>query len=228
MKQGVFIRIAVALWAGFFVIACQSPRPLSYQEPLGQQKMKSAAHWKILAEDVASQISIGMKKANCESCFVYVDKPTESQFGNVFYNMLLTSLVNQGINTLESPKNDALAVSFVTQVVFHNKKTRKIMRPEEMTLLTAGIFVTRQIFRWASVTDQILGLGALATSISLIDEIGAGSLSEGIPQTEVIISVSILKQGQFLIRKTDCYYVDDSDFGLYHASTEAKTIRLSR
>jgi hypothetical protein len=114
-----------------------------------QQIMESAAHWDVVADDVARKIRAGLEKWNCVNKPVYVEPGCnapqgdcelhgEAPFQQGFRDLLLTHLTGQGITTVDEIENDALVVSAKAQVVHHKDKYQTGQKASEV-IITAFI-----------------------------------------------------------------------------------------
>ena len=204
MKNAVNLLVVTLLTTG---CASEVPIPTTYPVTT-QQKIKSAHHWDVIAKDAAQQAAASLVKNNLSSTPVTVSTPqTEAPFQTGFRNFLITHLV--GLNQPVAQKNTDIEIQFETQVVRH-ASARQAHIPGELTAIGAGIMVTRQaVMNWSGSAQAagVLGLAGLA-------DLGMG-YATGLPQTEVILTTSLLRNGQFLMRKTDVYYVEDVDGTLF-------------
>ena len=88
--------IAIALLISLAGCMSQTPVPVTYKYST-QQKMQAAHHWDILAQDVASQTQLTLTNAGRQGKPVYVDM-VNSPYGEGFRDLLMTRLVNSGLN----------------------------------------------------------------------------------------------------------------------------------
>lgn len=159
-----FIWLSSIILMLLFMGGCytQTPKPATYQYST-QQKMQAAYHWDVLAEDVACQIKMNLKKKGYLNQPVYIrpacgapmgpcDRHYETPFDEGFYDLLLTHLVRQGMR-VSNVENNALVVTNKVQVVYHreNRLTRTL-RPGFMTavgaLASAWALVVRDAYEY--------------------------------------------------------------------------------
>lgn len=209
--------------AALFMFGC-AQAPLSTSFPMTtQQKIQSVAHWNIVAEDVAEQISIGLTAKSAIARPVYVEKNTSSPFNDGFYNMLLTKLLHKGIKTVATKEPNSLKIAYNSQVVYH--KTR-MQQPTtgKIVLLAGGVLVARALLMDAGPGGTIATLAGAATAASLMNE--AGLFDIYTPNTEIIFTTSVLDGNQYMLRKTDCYYINFADSWHYNDDVQPKTIKV--
>jgi len=204
------MRIYTILFAiTFLFTGCYSqvPKPATYPMT-SQQKMQAAAHWNVLADDVAAQIA-GFLKNRDESLAdrfgIYIE-PLPGTFGRAFTNMLTARLVQSNIRVLHKSENCPV-IQFETQVIRH--KTDRFDRPVPgtMTALAAGIYVLREI-TWDTLA--VLGIPAAAVADFMIGKKAV------LPHSEVLITTSVIgTNNRYLLYRTDLYYINDKDWRLY-------------
>ena len=91
-----FLPVAMA---AMMLAACSTPFPVSPDSAstatTKPAKLQASAHWLMIAKDVADQIKLGTDKVGAP---VYVTPPPHgSKFAHVFYEQVVTSLVDQGV-----------------------------------------------------------------------------------------------------------------------------------
>ena len=209
----------------FLAIGCaQAPIPSSYNLTT-QQKMQTSYHWNILADDTADQIKAGLTAAGIAQEAIYINNVGDSPFNDAFYNMLLTRFSNKGMNIMAQKSSARLYVNYETQVIYH-KAAIKTPKYGELALLTGGIIAIREAFDqpW-SVTGRIAAVGGALIALDILDSASPDSLAlfrERKPNTEVIVTTSVLRGDAYVIRKTDCYYVNFDDSWHYEEAKPQK------
>jgi len=185
--------------------------------------MQTAYHWNILADDTAEQIRIGLVNTGTAQENVYINKDGDSPFNEAFYNMLLTRLSNKGINIAVDRNSARLYINYKTQVIYH-KATIKTPKYGTIALLAGGTIVIREAFGapW-NIADIATAIGGALVGLNLLDNASPGSFYDRKPNTEVIVTTSVLRDNIYLIRKTDCYYVNFDDSWHFE---EAKSYKI--
>ena len=240
----VFVRFAFVLLTLCFLAGCysQTPKPVTYKYSK-QQKMQAAHHWDILAEDVAEQIRLTLTQAGYLSQPVYVQPPCgapfgecapheEAPFGEGFYDLMLTHLVNKNIN-VAIQREKALLVKTKAQVVYHReKRLTRHFRPgliSGVATLAAGLaWVIRDARVYGGWKDEGLAWTAAALTGAVLWDTTTGMSTKegpsGVPHSEVIITTSIRDYNAYLMRKTDIYYINDADYWHYQTPPPVQII----
>lgn len=187
-----------------------------------QHKVRSAGHWNLMADDVVRQTLVTLEKSGVsKDTPVYVQLPEQSSaFDRGFREFVLTKLVQNGMTVVKHAEAGQLQLSYATQVVVH-KSQRPHFIPGQFTMLAGGLMAAYGL-RSAHLDSQLLvGLG-LAGAADFANSINSG----GPTHTEVILTTSALRAGQFIARKTDVYYLEDVDAPLFlSAQTQAYPTR---
>ena len=205
MKTFLFATIGLTLLAG-----CASQVPIPSNYPIStQHKARSVHHWDVLAEDVTTQTIAALKKNNISAAAdLYVAPPPENTpFVKAFRNLLITRMVNRGLQVTSSP-DGAIELQYETQLVRH-ESGRYAHIHGSFSALTAGIWVMRDLAAAGSAAlPGAFGLAALA-------DYGLGQYAGGPTPTEMIVTSSIVVDRKYLFRKSDIYYIEDADVGLF-------------
>lgn len=194
------------------LVGCsQIPKPsahvLSYQK-----KMQAARHWQVLAADVAAQVA--EEYASVATPGVYVE-PADGVFGDAFTALLNTELLNAGIPISGNPRS-GVTLAFDVQLVRHRAgwpDRRDRTQPGLWTAVATGVRVAR------NVTKNMIIPGGVAMDLM------AGTWTT-LSEHEVLITTSLEKDGNFVMRRTDLYYVNDIDRGHYTKPTPGKTLEV--
>lgn len=183
-----------------------SPIPVSANFPLTvEPKVRSAGHWGQVSNDVAKQTLESLSKLGV-SGNLYVALPANpTAFDRAFNNFLITDLVKAGRVVQQSP-DQALEVSYETQVVRHNSPRPNFL-PGRFTMITAGLYAAYGLGLNPNVGDKMAGGLAAAVGADYI----ASESSGGPTATELILTTTIATGGRYLVRKTDVYYVEEAD-----------------
>ena len=216
------MRYVVAFIGFVFLTSCSFMPPATTYETVFQEKMNSAEHWRILAEDTALEINNTLIKRGFLESEVYV-KPRcgdeqectklSAPFFGGFKELLITKLVGYGVPVLVDEQDDGLVVEYDIQMVYHPKK-RPQPWPGTATALSTAIVV----FRDAAWQTQSIAAGIAA------DVMGGMMVTNS--NYEVIITTSISAEQIFIMRKTDVYYISDPDFWHYQLASPASEINM--
>ena len=207
--------IGAALLAGAVAVltgcAAKSPIPLAENFELTvQPKVRSAGHWELLSRDVVAQTLGSLDKAGMPpGTPLHVALPVSpSSFDLAFREFLITQLVQSGASVQQAP-GQALDVTYHTQLVRHNSD-RPHFVPGQYTMIAAGLMAAYGL-RHEHLDAQLLGV----LGLSAADDYGASINSGGPTNTEMILTTTVSRGGQYLVRKTDVYYLENADTPLF-------------
>ena len=205
------------------LIGCaQAPIPVAQNfEYTSQYKVRSAGHWDLVARDVAAQTRTMLGSAGVAGNVpLHVVAPVNpSSFDLGFRDFLITQLVHDGANVRTDP-GSALAVTYSTQVVRHNSD-RPHFIPGMFTMLAGGLAAAYGL-RLEHVDAKIAaGLG-LAVGLDFANSINSG----GPTNTELILTTTVTRDGQYVARKTDEYYLENVDTPLFMRPSYYRTVNM--
>ncbi len=191
----------VAAGLGLFLVGCaQVPKPAAY--PLSyQQKMQAARHWELLAQNIADRVVA--EQGTVSSGGIYVE-PVGGVFGEAFTTLLKTDLANNGA-TLAPAAKGAAVLSADVQLISYRAKAPHRYNRRNPGFWTAVATVVRLADNMTA--NMIIPAGLAA---DLVD----GSYTT-LTKNEVLITTSLDKDGQCLMRQSDIFYVNDADRGQY-------------
>ena len=208
-------RILTAFALTAIVAGCATPyseAPLAANFPTSKQpKVQAAAHWNVIAQDVAQQLATSLK-AKPELHPLYVNQAAnKTDFDRAFANQLISALVAEGFVVQKSPAG-ALVVDIDTQAVRFSANRPQYRYAGAATALTAGVWALHQASPAGIATAAIVGADAYMWFSS---EFATGAT----PQMEILITTSVSDGRQYLARNTSVYYVADADSALYRTPT---------
>lgn len=207
--------IRLAMLAGVVVgmagCATRAPIPLSENFELTvQPKVRSAGHWDLLSRDVVAQTLSSLEKAGAPAgTALHVALPANpSAFDLGFRDFLITKLVQSGTPVLQTP-GQALEVSYNAQLVRHNSP-RPHFVPGRFTMIAAGLMAAYGLHH-EHLDAQLLGVLGLAAAADYSASVNSG----GPTNTEMILTTTVMRGGQYVVRKTDVYYLENDDVPLF-------------
>ena len=211
------IRFVAALLCFPLVAGCSQLAGMPSAEPFPDaslRKAKSAEHWNVIAGDVASQTAGLRTRPELQGKPLYVSPSGDnSDFSRGFQSMLISKLVNGGMNVATRPEG-ALQVTYEAQVVRH-LAGQGDYQPGTVAALAGGILVAREIaIGSASSTAKAVGVTALIAGADLLV---AHAKLHSATNTEVIVTTSLIDNNRYLMRKTDVYYVEDAEGVMFEA-----------
>ncbi|WP_119155197.1 hypothetical protein [Caldimonas tepidiphila] len=189
-----------------------------------QQKLQAAAHWNVIAKDLARQLTDKLP-ANSR-LHVRTSAPIEgSAFERAFAVQLTTALVQSGHQVLKAPDAGVLLVEVDTQAVPFSPSRAKYHAAGQLTALGTGLYALYEVAERASAGVA----AALAVLVHDSLQASGSELASGdTPQTEIIVTASISDTSKYLARITTAYYVADKDRTLYESQsqTSVKTFQV--
>ena len=195
---------AAAVLAG----CAMSPIPVAENFPLTvQKKVRSAGHWNLLSRDVVEQTVASLQKAGAApQSTVHVQLAANaSDFERGFHEMLITELVQKGWHVVPT-SNAGLILSYQSQVVRHNSE-RPHIGSGVMTTLTPGLYARYDV-------DQATSGLMVAAPLDYRTSLNTG----GPTHTEVVLTTTVTGDGRYMSRKTDVYYIEESDASLFYGA----------
>ena len=225
---GLKIFLVVLLLTGGCYYGPAGPaKPVTSQVPVPnafrlstQQKMQAVHHWKVLANDVA-----GLIKNNIEDGYhdtripmsIYVAPSGITPFEKGFHDLLLTSLVEMGMDVSNQPKEN-LQLSFDIQVVTHR---HKILRTGAGVYksLAPGFFVRRGTPLYGP-EKRTMEAEMLVHSAELNAE--AGEYTIELPKNEVMVTTSLMFRNRYMMRNSSIYYINDPEWSHYVLKSQYK------
>ncbi|MBN9328957.1 MAG: hypothetical protein ABT03_07800 [Comamonas sp. SCN 67-35] len=216
----IWTAAAAALTA---LVGCETaPIPVAKNfEYTSQYKVRSAGHWDLVARDVAFQTRAMLESAGIgDATPLHVVAPSNpSAFDLGFRDFLITQLVHDGAVVRTDPAA-ALAVSYGTQVVRHNSD-RPHFIPGAFTMLAGGLAAAYGLRLEHIDTKIVAGLG-LAVGMDYAASINSG----GPTNTELILTTTVTRDGQYVARKTDVYYLENVDTPLFMRPSYYRAVNM--
>ncbi|MDH4445999.1 MAG: hypothetical protein QE488_00020 [Acidovorax sp.] len=213
MKFSKAVSLAILAGAVATLTGCayRSPIPLAENFQLTvQPKVRSAGHWEILSQDVVSQTLGTLEKAGiAPGTQLHVAlPPNPSAFDLAFRDFLITRMVQSGAPVLQNP-GQALDVTYHTQLVRHNSP-RPHFVPNQLTMIAVGLMAAYGL-RHEHLDAQLLATLGFTSLADYGLSVGSG----GPTNTEMILTTTVTRGGQYVARKTDVYYLENADTPLF-------------
>ena len=202
------------------------PEPVGYEYST-QEKMQAVHHWNVLANHLSSRINNELIRSDFLNASVFVketcgddktpcEKGTTSEFNEGFRDLLITELVGFGIPVSAVPDSEAITVNYKVQVVRHNTKRLRTVKPGVITSLTTAVAVAQNI------SSEFLAI-TLAAGADYINTTYARKTD-----IEVIITTSMVFRNKYFFRSSDLYYINSADYHHYQKNKGgAKKIQLT-
>lgn len=207
------ISLAVLAGAVATMVGCATRESIPLAENFEltvQPKVRSAGHWELVSRDVVAQTLATLDKAGvAPGTQLHVALPLNpSSFDLAFRDFLITKLVQSGAPVQQMP-GQTLDVTYHAQLVRHNSE-RPHFIPGQFTMLAAGLMAAYGL-RHEHIDAQMLG----ALGLTAAADYGASINSGGPTNTEMILTTTVARGGQYIARKTDVYYLENADTPLF-------------
>jgi len=225
------------------------PQPTRFKTS-DQQKLQAAHHWQLIADDFAKKL-VASVSDKLGGRALYVPQPSgEQAFVGGFRELLITSLVNMGLPVAANESDTEALVADVRYNIykFNPERVKETYYYGDYTMLAAGLWAFgdaglhhNDALRWG--TDRaVFSAGAkLVTGAALFGETLAylsnenipggskkGRFASGpVPQSEILLTVSVADGGRFVSRYSSIYYTADEDEALYWDRPRTGGSRLS-
>jgi hypothetical protein len=205
------VGMAALAGATVMLMGCaKAPIPVAENfEYTSQYKVRSAGHWELVSRDVVAQTLGTLNKVGAAGAPLYVALPPHpTTFDRAFREFLITQFVQSGTPVQQAP-GSTLDVSYQAQIVRHNSD-RPHFIPGMFTMLAAGVGAAYGLRHEYIDTQIVAGLGLAAAADY------AASINTGGPtNTEMILTTTVSRGGQYIARKTDVYYLENADTPLF-------------
>jgi hypothetical protein len=212
------------------------PQPTRFKTS-DQQKLQAAHHWQLIADDFAQKLAATLS-SQLGGRALYVPQPGgEQAFVGGFRDLLITSLVNMGLPVAANESDPGALVADVRYNIyrFNPDRAKDTYYYGDATMLAAGLWVFgdavvhREGLSSLSTRDAFSASAKLVTGTALLAETLAylsnedipggpkkGRFASGpVPQSEILLTVSVADHGRFVSRYSSIYYTADEDEALY-------------
>lgn len=214
--------LTVVAGAALMLAGCtHSPIPVAQNfELTSQHKVRSAGHWELVSRDVVAQTRTTLNGANATNAPLHVAlPPNPSAFDLAFRDFLITELVQSGATVHQNP-GASLAVTYHTQVVRHDSP-RPHFIPGGFTTLAGGLIAAYGI-RNAHVDAKLLATMGLTGALDYANSQYTG----GPTNTELILTTTVTRDGLYVSRKTDVYYLENADTPLFLRPSHYRAVNM--
>jgi len=191
--------------------SCATDIPLPRGNASSEQtKLRAAHHWDLVARDIAAQLNKSLTSVAPGRTVYIVPPPNPSSFQAALHEFVTTRLVDGQTRVALNPKG-ALSVTLSTRLV--NNVSERQTSTVPLVAIAAGIMVAYNVVLHA---NRDLGTMAVLGSAAGYDVVSGRLERPGSPsKTELIVTASVEDGNQYLVRKTDVYYIDDADRSLF-------------
>ena len=209
MKKLIPMAVAAMMLAGCATQYSETPLTGNFPTTT-QNKLQASAHWLLIAKDVATQIKAGTDKIGAP---VYVTPPAaHSKFTQVFYEQLITSLVEQGVTVRRTQDSTVQVVDIDTQLLEFRNDREQNRQFTSLTIIGVGIAALHELSTTAALAVGGLAVAGASDWHNWVNQEYASGRT---PRYELIVTTSLIKNAQYVARRTDAYYISDADSSLY-------------
>ena len=190
---------AVLALTGCAAVEAPVPYGANYAQPT-QMKVRAAGHWDLMANDVATETLATLERNGLSvKTPIYVALPQNaSAFDATFHDLVVTKFVQSGASIYNTP-GQQLEVSYDAKVVHHN-------------LQQGGDWV---VDGDGNGRRRVNGVGP-----TIGEDYMPATMAGAPAYSEVVLTSTVLRQGQYVARKSNVYYVDNATVGQF-SKTEA-------
>ncbi len=222
--------VVAAAVSAFVVLAGCTPRYADTPTPTRfaneeQHKLQSARHWQLIADNFAEQMASSLAN-KLDARAIHIPQPGgEQPFVEGFRELLMTSLFAKGVPVATSPNGALIADVRFNAYRFQPDRAANTRFYGEATALAAGLWAVGGVMAAdiASAGGVDAGAKLLLTVAGLEgfgwlrnEGFGAGRYASGnVPQSEILLTVSVSDGGRLLSRHSSIYYSADEDMALY-------------
>ncbi len=213
------------LLSSFILSGCATPfseAPMAINFANSEQhKLQAGAHWESIANHLSKTVleQMGNKK------IVYINEPSEkSKFNMALHNLVLSSLIKEGVTVAKFSAASDVSIDLKTQVIKFSKDRATGRNSVGVpTLLTAGVWALTGVAS-ANTARTTLGVSAstIAVGLDAYNWFGSHYATGEIPQHEIIVSINVTDNAQYLSSISNIYYIADSDTSLYKGTSGRK------
>ena len=197
---------AVLALTGCAVVDAPVPYGANFTQPT-QMKVRAAGHWDLMANDVVAETMATLERNGLSAKTpLYVAMPANaSAFDAVFLDLVVTKLVQNGASVYNTP-GQQLEVSYDAKVVHHNLQHYGAWNADGNGYGRSGYY----------------GFGATIGDADYLPATVAGAPA----YSEVLLTSTVLRQGQYVARKSNVYYVDNATVGQFAKSEAYRAVNL--
>jgi hypothetical protein len=155
---------------------------------------------------------------------ISVKNTASGAFHQGFTDLLITDMVNQGLNIRDNDQED-LVLNVDTQVVSHHD--RGFIREKNgayttLAMLATGVWAAVNIAdNSSSAANALVAGGLLGTGVAM--DLTQGNIAS-ISNKEVIINVSLMEGDRYVMRESGIYYINEPDDGHYSQANQTISV----
>lgn len=222
----------------FFFSCSQAPYSLNH-EFLYQKNLQAGQHWQILAKDFAKQTKVvfeqeiftlantpgfghvteedsgvSVNTGSLGTPYLYIQTNDRSSFGKAFRNELITEFTNLGYNISYDPK-DAITVRWSVNKIHHNANRTTSAVPLSKAAIGVLGYGVYKVIDTGPTLGAIIAGGAF---LDVLENFGPSAFGQNVPvpHDEILLTLSVSKDGFLLARQSGTYYINEADTRHYN------------
>lgn len=218
-------QMVAMLASGFFLSGCTAPfteAPVATNfKASEQQKFQSAQHWQMIADDTVEQL---VQTLPAGKSALYIPREAEdSNFQRAFKQRLMSKLISKGYPVMKNATNNTLVLDVKTDYIRWTERASRDPVLGEMTALSGGLWVLRNIYQHTSPGAAMMGAAVSADAYFAYNS----KFSSGPrPKHELVVSVSVSDSDRYFANTTNVYYTTERDFHNYASQLPVSTLRV--
>ena len=213
------VRVVIAVVTALSLSACQhvtqgnasSDYPYAEQFPqLYQSKLGAAAHWKLIAENEARQITARFEEGVAFNVPTYEPHPGERQtdFAEAYRNFLISGLLKNTAVIYED--GQGYQMNYDVQIVRHKPRSARDLPTGFFSgTLGVGYLIGHAVENWSKPGLVLIPLALAA------DVFANQNADTETPNTEIILTTHVKNGGRIVYSNSTVYYFQARDIGLY-------------
>ena len=222
-KLNLASKIGMLFVAGFLTACSTISAPVITEVPVptnfsaeSMMKLQSVSHWNNVAIDMAENVAKkygtggGCIPGHGCSAAIFVNTPIPAtNFSRAFHTQLVSALVNQGLPVLSELNSTATKAEIDIQLVSFNRGKSNETYDRKPLELVHGVWVIR----------DVINTGVKKFNVSKTEQWSQGETNTSqwfnspyaTPSYEMLVTVSFVKDNQYMARTSNIYYLDSDD-----------------
>ncbi|MDX8390613.1 MAG: hypothetical protein R8M38_08990 [Mariprofundaceae bacterium] len=174
--------------------------------------MQAGFHWLVLAKEEAERVKLAVDKE--DRAYVKVAFEHTGSFGKAFEDLLISSLVAQGVTVMAKEDVSSLVITSNVQVITH--KNREYLAPPTgtYTALGAGAYLlSRAVQFWTRPATASLLVSPAMSALPIIfaADLFSGNLAEKSPVEVLITTRAVSDKHVIKMSHSSIYYLNVGD-----------------
>ncbi|MFW6415728.1 MAG: hypothetical protein ACOCZ2_05360 [Thermodesulfobacteriota bacterium] len=175
-----------------------------------QKQMQSVSHWKEVAKGMVEKVDTRLQeKISLRNKDIYVAPAGKTPFEKAFRKLLLSGLVQKGLNVVNESQGENLLLSFQVDTVKHHYGIQD-NGAEFYMILEPGM--------WVDESSDHTGSGTVMAEHGRYVEMSKYAFD--LPQREIMLTLSLRYKSEFIARYSSVFYINDKVWWHYKKREE--------